>query len=149
MKITKRKRFVLFLIVLLFLIIISLSPLAVTETSKPNFCNICHVMENEYEDWFLTGLHRNITCVDCHLPNDNIINHLFWKAIDGTKDVISFYGRLYPERITVSSHGRKALKENCIRCHENMVSRVNVEGRDCWSCHRRVKHTFSQAGINY
>jgi cytochrome c nitrite reductase small subunit len=85
--------------------------------------------------------------VDCHLPNDNLINHLIWKGIDGTKDVVSFYGRLYPDLIKISEHGKKTVKENCIRCHDEMVSRMKVEGKDCWTCHRQTTHTYPGRGI--
>ena len=142
-----KKKFFLFTGFFLILVIILISPALVRETSKPGFCNSCHIMEKEYEDWFKTGLHRNIKCVDCHLPNDNLINHLIWKGIDGTKDVVSFYGRLYPDLIKISEHGKKTVKENCIRCHDEMVSRMRVEGRDCWACHRQTKHTFPGRGI--
>ncbi|MCK4835307.1 MAG: cytochrome c nitrite reductase small subunit, partial [Candidatus Aminicenantes bacterium] len=134
--------------ILLLLIFFSMSPLIVRETSTPSFCGSCHVMETEYEDWFKTGLHRNIICVDCHLPNNNIFSHLIWKVLDGTKDVIFFYGHIYSDQITISEHGKKTIKSNCIRCHKGMVSRMNVKSRDCWSCHRRVNHTFPADGIN-
>ena len=52
------------------------------KTSSPEFCNSCHVMNSQYESWFMTGLHRNIKCVDCHLPNNNTANHIIWKGID-------------------------------------------------------------------
>jgi cytochrome c nitrite reductase small subunit len=118
-------------------------------TSTPGFCKSCHVMETEYEDWFKSGLHRSIKCVDCHLPNSNPFSHLMWKAIDGSKDVISFYGHLYSDHISISTHGRKTIQSNCIRCHSETVSRITLEERrHCWSCHRRANHTFPQSGIN-
>lgn len=147
-KLWKKKIF--FLLGLIFIILLSMSPMILKETSSPNFCASCHVMGNEHEDWFKSGLHRNIKCVDCHLPNDNIFNHLIWKALDGTKDVISFYGRLYSDHITISPHGATTIQSNCIRCHNEMVSRLSIEKeRNCWSCHRRISHTFPTSGMSH
>ncbi|MBN2159734.1 MAG: hypothetical protein JW807_10085 [Spirochaetes bacterium] len=39
---------------------------------------------------------------------------------------------------------------NCVRCHNEMVSRISTEGRDCWSFHRRINHKlneFSYSGV--
>jgi cytochrome c nitrite reductase small subunit len=144
---SKKKRVFILVLGLMVITLLALSPGLVRETSKSDFCLGCHVMESQYEDWFKTGLHRTIKCVDCHLPNDNIFSHLFWKAVDGTKDVIYFYGRLYTDRITISNHGRQTIQANCIRCHGEMVSGISLDGnRNCWSCHRRTSHTFPQTG---
>ena len=130
---------------LLLLAVIAFVPYGILDqTSKPAFCNLCHTMHAEYEVWFLTGLHRNIRCVDCHLPNNNEANHLVWKGIDGTKDVVSFVSGVYPDHIMATDHAKHVIKQNCIRCHSEMVSRINTDGRDCWSCHRRVNHTLNE-----
>ena len=112
----------------------------VEKTSEPNFCNSCHVMNYEFEAWFMTGLHRNIKCVDCHLPNNNTANHLLWKGIDGMKDFIMFHTSIFSEPITITSHGKKTIQSNCISCHEGMLTMIEIEGRNCWSCHRRTTH---------
>ena len=112
-------------------------------TSTSEFCGLCHVMKGEYETWFLTGVHRNIKCVDCHVPNDCAVNHFIWKGIDGTKDVLFFYSRMFSDRITATGHAKKVIRKNCVRCHGAMVSRINVEERECWSCHRRINHKFA------
>jgi cytochrome c nitrite reductase small subunit len=131
----------------LFIIVTAGVPLIIRATSTPAFCNLCHVMNYEYDAWFHTGLHRSIKCVDCHLPNNNLANHLVWKGIDGTKDVLYFYSRLYAEQINISNHGAKVLKSNCIRCHENMVSFMNTSERNCWDCHRRVNHKVAEFAV--
>ena len=86
-------------------------------------------MHEEYEVWFLTGVHRGIKCVDCHLPNNNEVNHLIWKGIDGTKDVVSFFSGVYPDHITATGHAKKVIKANCMRCHNEMVSRISTDGQ--------------------
>ncbi len=115
-----------------------------TKTSNPDFCHSCHVMDEHFEHWFMTGVHRNIWCVDCHLPNDTKAGHFVWKGIDGMKDVILFHTNLFPEPIRISDHGRKTIQRNCVRCHGELVSEINTEGRNCWECHRRIDHTFPQ-----
>lgn len=117
------------------------------KTSTPDYCNTCHVMNGQFESWFMTGLHRNVKCVDCHLPNTSGIRYFVWKGIDGMKDLAMFHSGVYSERIGISSHGKKIVKENCLRCHEGMVSVMNTDDRDCWSCHRRVNHTFPAMSI--
>ncbi len=115
-------------------------PDMLARTSTPDYCNTCHVMNDHYDSWHKTALHRNAKCVDCHLPHTNYPRYLFWKGIDGMKDMFMFHSGLYPEQIDISSHGKKVLKENCIRCHEGLLTMINTDDRNCWDCHRRVRH---------
>lgn len=145
-----KKRYVIAaLIIFIVSIFIMWGPPALMDkTSTPEYCNTCHIMNLEYESWFMTGLHRNIKCVDCHLPNTGFVRHYVWKGIDGMNDMFMFHSGLYSDYLRISNHGKKVVKENCIRCHENMVSVMNTDDRDCWSCHRRVMHTFPSIGMN-
>lgn len=141
---SNRKKFFIISAAVLTVMIVSM-PGIIRYTSSPQFCNSCHVMNHQYEHWRLTGLHREITCVECHLPNNNSANHLLWKAIDGTKDVVLFTTGLFDQNdIRATNHAKKVLKQNCIRCHNEMVSLMNTEKRKCWSCHRRVQHTYPE-----
>ena len=36
-------------------------------TSRPQFCNSCHIMEPYYKSWQQSS-HKNVTCVECHFP---------------------------------------------------------------------------------
>ena len=69
---------------------------------------------------------------------------LLWKGIDGTKDVVYFFSGAYPDSITSTGHAKTVIQQNCIRCHNEMVSRISTDGRDCWSCHRRVQHNLNE-----
>jgi len=122
-------------------------PDMMNKTSGPEYCNSCHVMNEQYEAWFMTGLHRNIKCIDCHLPHSSGVRYFVWKGLDGMKDLVMFHSGVYSEKIGISGHGKKIVMENCLRCHEGMVSVMNTEDRDCWSCHRRVNHTFPSVSI--
>ena len=44
----------------------------------------------------------------------------------------------------LSEHGAAILQENCMRCHEELLSRIN-EDRQCWQCHRRHSHSTTGA----
>ena len=117
-------------------------PHLLARSSEPNFCAGCHVMEAEFQAWAHTGAHRNIKCVDCHLPNHNMAMHYIWKSIDGFKDAWMFYSGKVTDRIILTDHGREVLQANCIRCHETTVSMISTD-RDCWGCHRGVQHRRS------
>jgi cytochrome c nitrite reductase small subunit len=113
-------------------------------SGTPEFCAQCHVMEAEYENWFHSGGHRRLKCVDCHLPNDNMARHLTWKGYEGMWDAYVFYSGRVPETIRISESGVALVQENCRRCHEETVAKIN-EDRNCWQCHRRLSHRNSGA----
>ena len=119
-------------------------PKLFAKTSTPEFCGSCHILQPEYEAWFHAGAHKRVACVDCHLPNDTLANHLFWKSIDGIHDVLRFNMGQVHDYIKLSSRGGNVVKENCLRCHTETMARVN-EDRQCWSCHRRLSHRLSGA----
>lgn len=124
----------------LLAILVSLSPGLLAKTNKPEFCAKCHVMEEQYLTLIKGGLHNSLKCVDCHLPNDSKAKFYLWKGIDGTKDVIHYFTGSVPERIVISAHGKKTVQNNCIRCHEGVVSKMELGERKCWECHRRTTH---------
>ena len=115
------------------------SPGLYAKSESPEFCGSCHVLQPEYEAWFHSGAHQNIKCVDCHLPNNNLANHLFWKSVDGVKDSLAFHTGRVSETIRISDHGAKVVLGNCQRCHTEIISRIH-EDRRCWDCHRRFSH---------
>ncbi len=132
-------------ILALLLIVAIFSPKLLAKTNSPEFCANCHVMQEQYITLIKGGIHNSLKCVDCHLPNDSKVKFYLWKGIDGTKDVMHFYSGSVPERIIISAHGKKTVQENCIRCHEGMVSMINVSDRKCWDCHKKISHR--QAGL--
>jgi len=114
-------------------------PKLLAKSEAPEFCASCHVMEAEYEAWFHQGAHRRKACNECHLPNQNMAFHYFWKSIDGMKDVIVFNSGHVPDNIRISEHGKAVVYNNCKRCHETAVEMID-NGRLCWDCHRRITH---------
>ena len=124
-------------LLLLFLLLGPPQLLALSES--PDFCASCHVMEAQHTAFMHSGAHRRNKCVDCHLPNENLPMHYIWKSIDGMKDVLVFNSGRIPERITLSEHGAKVVKANCLRCHSELTSQMDTS-RNCWNCHRRITH---------
>lgn len=111
--------------------------IGVTET--PKFCGLCHSMKPQHSAWEHSA-HRSARCIDCHLPNDNAVNHYVWKTIDGNKDVFyEFSGLREHDEIKLSPHGHKVLQANCIRCHESTVAHIDQK-RACIDCHRTAGH---------
>ncbi len=142
----KRKRFIRRLAVLAILAAIGVGgfvsfgpPGLYARSETPEFCARCHVMEAEYENWFHNGGHRRLKCIDCHLPNDGMARHLALKGMTGMWDSYVFFSGRVPETIHISERGAAFVKENCIRCHSELVSRIS-EDRNCWQCHRRLSH---------
>ena len=81
-------------------------------SESPEFCAACHVMEAEYDAWRHQGAHRRIKCIDCHLPNDQIVNHLIEKSLQGMWDTFIFYSGRVPDKIRLSDSGAKIAKAN-------------------------------------
>jgi nitrate/TMAO reductase-like tetraheme cytochrome c subunit len=48
----------------LFLILVTVA-LAGWYTSRPQFCNSCHIMEPYYRSW-QTSAHKKVSCIECH-----------------------------------------------------------------------------------
>lgn len=141
-----RKFVVILISLIIFLsLIVNLNPNLLAKTNTSEFCAKCHVMEEQYITLTKGGLHNSLKCVDCHLPNDSKAKFYLWKGVDGTKDLIHFYSGNVPERIIISAHGKKTVQMNCIRCHEEVVSKMKLSDRRCWDCHRRVTH--KQSGL--
>lgn len=109
------------------------------------FCAKCHLHEGHLKDFNHAAAHRTKKCVDCHLPNNNKIEHLFWKSVDGNKDLFLFFTGNFSDTPGLSAHGKKVVRENCARCHSETVFKLDMAGRDCVDCHRTVRH--KTAGI--
>jgi len=140
-----RKNLIILLVVLVLLVVtITFSPRILAKTNTAKYCASCHVMEEQYTALMKGGIHNSLKCVDCHLPNDSKVSFYFWKAVDGGKDLIAFHTGRVSDPIKTSAHSKKTIQQNCIRCHEGMVSRITIADRKCWDCHKRTSH--KQAG---
>lgn len=114
-------------------------PHLIERTETPKFCGLCHSMKPQHSAWEHSA-HRSARCIDCHLPNNNAVNHYVWKTIDGNKDVFyEFSGLREHDEIKLSPHGHRVLQANCIRCHETTVTHIDQK-RACIDCHRTAGH---------
>jgi predicted CXXCH cytochrome family protein len=51
----------------LFVLMLVLAACAGWYTSRPEFCNSCHIMEPYYKSWQESS-HKDVSCVECHFP---------------------------------------------------------------------------------
>lgn len=120
-------------------------------SNSPEACINCHVMVPQFTTWRNSSHKNSATCNDCHVPHDNIVQSYFFKAKDGLRHSYMFTFRLEPQVIEIKEAGKKAVQQNCIRCHENQIHPVSLRAiqdahtlargeRYCWDCHREVPH---------
>lgn len=120
-------------------------------SDDPKACVNCHVMAPQYATWERESHGRVTTCNDCHVPQDNFISKYLFKASDGLRHSFMFTFRLEPQVIRIKHAGKKAVQQNCIRCHSNVIHPVSLraisnkkiideEERYCWDCHRETPH---------
>ena len=120
-------------------------------SDNPKTCVNCHIMGPQYATWSHSS-HREVAgCSDCHVPNDNILKHYLFKAMDGMRHSYMFSFRLEPQVITIKQAGKDAVQDNCIRCHTYLLDDTklttmrpdihqNIGDRYCVECHRDVPH---------
>ncbi|MBZ0200621.1 MAG: cytochrome c nitrite reductase small subunit [Ignavibacteriaceae bacterium] len=133
------------------LMIVKISKAYSYMSNSPMACVNCHVMVPQYTT-LRNSSHKNAaTCNDCHVPHDNIFETYFFKASDGLRHSYMFTLRLEPQVIVIKEAGKRAVQNNCIRCHENQIHPVSLRAikdahtlasgeRFCWDCHREVPH---------
>lgn len=120
-------------------------------SDDPKACVNCHVMAPQYATWERGSHGRVTTCNDCHVPQDNFINKYLFKASDGLRHSYMFTFRLEPQVIQIKHAGKKAVQQNCIRCHSNVIHPISLraisnkkiieeEDKYCWDCHRETPH---------
>jgi len=120
-------------------------------SDDPKTCVNCHVMYPEYATWERGSHGRVTTCNDCHVPQDNVIRKLAFKASDGLRHATMFTFRMEPQVIRIKDAGRNVVQENCIRCHANYLHPIALRSmgaksiyeeseRVCWDCHRETPH---------
>ncbi len=133
------------------LLVLRLSNAVSYVSDEPRTCVNCHVMAPQYATWQHSSHMRVATCVDCHVPHDNVFHKYAFKASDGMRHAYVFTLRMEPQVIQIKDAGKAAVQENCIRCHMALLDRVKAGtvtlslaqhggGKLCWECHREVPH---------
>lgn len=132
-----------------FLFYISNAPSYLSD--NPKTCVNCHIMAPQYATWMHSSHREWANCNDCHVPHNNIFNTYFFKAKDGLRHATVFTMRGEPQVIRIKEEGHKAVQQNCIRCHTDLItdSKMNTihsefqdnrTERTCWECHTEVPH---------
>jgi cytochrome c nitrite reductase small subunit len=105
------------------------------------FCGSCHSMENNYYAWKVSR-HKQFACVECHLPRDNPVHAVAYKAYAGIRDVSGETLRTYPFVIKLTAHARTIANSNCRRCHFSTIENTPMAsgGAECMKCHRFLVH---------
>ena len=107
-------------------------------SDEPEACINCHVMNQAYAAWQHGSHHLAAQCVDCHLPHQNPVAKLAFKARDGLRHSYVFTFRLEPQVMQLSEGAVPVVQENCLRCHASqffMVRLAAAAERRCWDCH--------------
>ncbi|RUT73262.1 cytochrome c nitrite reductase small subunit [Ancylomarina longa] len=131
--------------------VLYLSKAASYLSDNPKTCVNCHIMAPQYATWNHSSHREVATCNDCHVPHNNVFNKYYFKAKDGLRHASIFAMRKEPEVIFILEAGKKVVHNNCIRCHNQLLSDPklaakvpnnahNTQDRVCWECHREVPH---------
>jgi len=114
-------------------------------SNDPRACTNCHVMQDNYETWIKSSHHAVASCNDCHTPHTFPQKYLS-KLENGWNHSRKFTMQNFKEPIRIRKSNLIALQDNCMHCHENLVSNVSShhevamgEAR-CTECHRSVGH---------
>jgi len=122
-------------------------------STDPKACINCHVMNTQYATWQHSS-HKDVGCIECHLPTDGFVNKYVAKAKDGWNHSVAFTLGTYDNAIRISDDAAQRVQNNCISCHSKTVSTMidnsdknhNFQvgdvatGRKCWECHKSVPH---------
>jgi cytochrome c nitrite reductase small subunit len=114
-------------------------------------CMNCHIMAPQYATWAHSSHREVANCNDCHVPHNNFLNKYYFKAKDGLRHATIFTLRREPQVIFIKDEGKRAVQNNCIRCHEYLITddRLNLRtanfqehrmNRNCNECHRETPH---------
>ena len=119
-------------------------------SDKPETCVNCHVMSPQFATWTHSSHRNHTSCIDCHVPHDNVFNKYYFKAKDGLRHSYMFALRLEPQVIFIHEAGSEVVQQNCIRCHSELLDTrlvsgsgarvLHAAGRKCGECHREVPH---------
>ena len=108
---------------------------------SPSFCLSCHSMTDVGIHW-QGSAHKQFACIECHLPDGNIVVQAAYKARAGMRDLYHETLRSYPASIRISDEGRAIAEGNCLRCHFSTVENTFMAspGANCQKCHHGLVH---------
>ena len=114
--------------------------------NDPNVCANCHIMRDHLDSWQKSSHHARAVCNDCHTPH-SLLPKLINKADNGWNHSMKFTLQTYGDPIRIRTVNAEKLQENCLRCHQEMVSEIpslsahaNLGETSCIRCHAGVGH---------
>ena len=127
--------------VLLGVVFLLLTAVIYQASGSSKFCAACHSMKLVYNRWQTTN-HKQFACIECHLPDTNIIGKVAYKTRVGIRDLAYETSRTYPTTMLISANSGEILISNCIRCHYSTIQNTPMAqgGGDCLKCHRYLGH---------
>lgn len=114
-------------------------------SNDPKVCVNCHIMREHYDSWQKSSHHAVASCVDCHLPQSFIPKYIA-KVRNGFWHSKGFTLQDFHEPIQIKPQNSIILQQNCMRCHNLMVSEISWlahaknESVGCVKCHSGVAH---------
>lgn len=145
----------------LFAYVVNASNMLSYLSSDSQTCINCHVMDAHYASW-QNSSHREVGCVECHLPRDSFVGKMSAKARDGFNHSVAFTLGTYSNSMRATDDASRRIQANCISCHQDVVAEMleygemyqSLEGggdvaRRCWDCHRGVPHGFTRGLLSY
>jgi cytochrome c nitrite reductase small subunit len=120
-------------------------------SNDPAACTNCHIMQPQYTSWLNSSHQSHATCNDCHLPNA-FANRWIAKGDNGFFHSWAFTFQDFHEPIQIKARNLRILQNNCVACHETMVTHLlpetlQGEGITCFGCHQSVGHGARSAGM--
>ena len=80
-------------------------------SDDPRICVNCHIMAPQYATWNHSAHRQYAGCNDCHVPQDNIFNHYYFKAQDGLRHATIFTLRKEPQVIFIKEAGKAVVQQ--------------------------------------
>ena len=119
--------------------------------NDPAACANCHIMQPQYDSWLNSSHQAQATCNDCHLPR-SFVGRWTAKADNGFFHSWAFTFQDFHEPIQIKERNLRILQDNCVACHEPLVSHllpatVAGETLTCFGCHHSVGHGARSAGM--
>lgn len=114
-------------------------------SNDPRACVNCHIMRDQYDSWQKSPHHAVATCSDCHVPHD-LVGKYATKAAQGYRHSKAFTLQDFHEPIQITPGDARVAADNCVRCHEALVSEITAaghgpgDGADCLHCHAGIGH---------
>jgi cytochrome c nitrite reductase small subunit len=114
-------------------------------SNDPTACVNCHIMREQYDGWQKASHHEVATCNDCHIPHE-LIPKYWVKMENGYWHSKGFTLQDFHEPIQIRAKNLVVLQENCVGCHQDLVSQIATHSGDdqqmldCIHCHAGVGH---------